>query len=175
VARASIARPDCKDFNVTRTALRAVSLVIGASFPLIGSAQNAVADRASVEAFFAKYVKLESSFDVKLADLYSDRAWIYVGSLSADGLTVKNMRFPGSEWKVLLPKLLPLARKTEDRDTFSNLRITTEGSKAKIEADRYSVGKCYTDRKYSMRVERQSDGSYLIMEERARGQDKSSC
>jgi hypothetical protein len=164
-----------KDIHVTRTAIRTALLLVGACYPLLGAAQTASADRASVEAFFAKYQKLGTTFDMKLADLYSDQAAIYPASLSKDGLTVKSMRLTGVQWKALLARALPLAKQVNDRDTYSNVRVSTEGAKAKIEADRYSNLKCYTDKHYSMRVERQSDGSYLIIEERMRMHEKSSC
>jgi hypothetical protein len=37
------------------------------------SAQTMLADRTGAEAFFAKYVALESAFDASLADLYSNQ------------------------------------------------------------------------------------------------------
>lgn len=160
---------------MTRIAIRTAFLLAATCFPLVGTAQSTLADSESVDAFFEKYVKLMANYDSKLADLYWDQAAIYPAELSADGTTVKSFRMTGAQYKALLPRVLPVARRMGELDVFTNVRITTEGSKARITADRYSSLKCYTDKHFSLRVERQSDGSYLIIEERGRSQEKSDC
>jgi hypothetical protein len=154
-----------------RTIIRAAVLAICAFSPLAMAVQSAQADKASVAAFFSRYTSLSNAFDAKVADLYSDEAVI---QLSSEG-TERTMQFTGAQYKKILPRAIPLAKSTGDRNKFSNVRISTQGTGATIEAHRYNEAKCYTDRQYVMRVERQPDGGYLIVEERAHTQSQSSC
>lgn len=75
----------------------------------------------------------------------------------------------------MVTNLMPLAKIRGDRSTYTNIKISVEGARAKIKADRYSVIKCYTDTGYYMIVERQPDERYLIVEEYLETQPQSDC
>jgi len=129
---------------------------------------------ADARAFFAKYVELGEAFDVALADLYSDGAVIRAERRYPNGEN-RAVQLTGQQWKALIVKAMPLAKKHEDRSTYSNLKVTVSGDRARIDADRYSERKCYTDSGYYMVIERQPDGTYLIVEEYSKTQPQSSC
>ena len=114
------------------------------------------------------------TYDEKVATLYSDDAVIRTYHRYPHGLE-RAMELSGSQWKALLVKAMPLAKAQADRSTYSNVEVSVTGSKAKIKANRYSVGKCYTDTEYFMVIERQSSGAYLIVEEYSETQPQSNC
>ena len=131
-------------------------------------------DTKAARAFFAEYVKLGDTYDEKVANLYSDGAVIRTYRRYPHGLE-RSMELSGSQWKALLVKAVPLAKAQADRSTYSNVEVSVTGPKAKIKANRYSVGKCYTDTEYFMVIERQSSGAYLIVEEYSETQPQSNC
>lgn len=132
------------------------------------------ADTADVKAFFKKFVELSDAYDVKVADLYSDEAKIRTYRRYPHGLK-RAMELTGAQWKELIKRVMPLAKMKGDRSTYTNIKISFNGAKAKIKADRYSVSKCYTDTGYYMILERQTDGRYMIIEEYTETQPQSDC
>jgi hypothetical protein len=152
-----------------------VAIVLACALcPALSGAQSVSADRASAEEFFAKYIALESAFDPALADLYSNSAVIRAYRRYPDG-TERSMSFSAGQWKALIAQGMPAAESMGDRSTYSNVRISIRGADARIEAHRYSVRKCYTDQRYYMLLQRQSNGEYLIVEEYAETQPESDC
>ena len=131
-------------------------------------------DTKAARAFFTKYVELGDRYDEKVANLYSDGAVIRTYRRYPHGLE-RAMELSGSQWKALLVKAMPLAKAQADRSTYSNVEVSVTGPKAKIKANRYSVGKCYTDTEYFMVIERQSSGAYLIVEEYSETQPQANC
>jgi hypothetical protein len=155
--------------------MRFVQAILILAFPLAPADVSAqTADSSAARAFFARYVALGEAYDDKVARLYSDRAVIRSYRRYPHGLE-RAIELSGSQWKRLLMKVMPLAKAQADRSTFSNIEVSTTGGRTKIEADRYSVRKCYTDTGYYMLIERQPDGGYLIVEEYSETQPQSNC
>ena len=148
-------------------------LTIVASLAVV-SVQADSTDTKAARAFFTKYIELGDRYDEKVANLYSDGAVIRTYRRYPYGLE-RSMELSGSQWKALLVKTMPLAKAQADRSTYSNVEVSVTGPKAKIKANRYSVGKCYTDTEYFMVIERQSSGAYLIVEEYSETQPQSNC
>ena len=148
-------------------------LTIVASLAVV-SVQADSTDTKAARAFFTKYIELGDRYDEKVANLYSDGAVIRTYRRYPHGLE-RAMELSGSQWKALLVKTMPLAKAQADRSTYSNVEVSVTGPKAKIKANRYSVGKCYTDTEYFMVIERQSSGAYLIVEEYSETQPQANC
>ncbi len=135
-------------------------------------ANNATEKSAVI--FFEKYISLGENFDEAVADLYSDSAKISAYRRYPHGLK-RAMELDGSKWKILIEKSMPLGKARGDISKFSNIKITLDGTKAKIKADRYSELKCYVDSGYYMVIERDKSGNYLIVEEYMETQPQSDC
>ena len=125
------------------------------------------------KAFFDNYVKLGENFDVSISDLYSDQAKIKANRIFPDGKN-KEIEFEGAKWKSIVKAALSKAKKKGDVMKFSNIKVTVEGSKATIKADRYSALKCYSDKAYYMVIEKNS-GKYQIVEEYVETHPQSKC
>lgn len=126
------------------------------------------------EDFFTQYVQLGNEFNPALADLYSTQALIRSYRVYPQGIE-RHMEVTGAQWKQFLVKVLPLAQAQNDKSTFSNIDITQISDGFKIQADRYSIRKCYVDTGYFMIVKPTSNGRLLIIEEYLETQPQSSC
>ena len=84
------------------------------------------------------------------------------------------MEMAGAQWKALIGALMPVARASNDRSEFTNVRVEPAGPPVRIRADRYLV-KCYRDLGYYMLIGRETDGALAIVEEYSETQPQSSC
>lgn len=126
------------------------------------------------EEFFQRFVETGHRFDPSVANLYADNASIRMYRRYPHGLE-RSMEMSGAEWKVLLHKVMPLARAKNDKSTYTNVRFVSLGGKVKITADRYAVRKCYTDPSYYLFIEKQPDGGYRVIEEYFETEPKPDC
>ncbi|MGR0305825.1 hypothetical protein [Acinetobacter beijerinckii] len=129
---------------------------------------------SSPKEFFNHYITLGDNFDPALADLYSDSAKIQTYRKYPHGLE-RSMELTGLQWKMLINKLMPIAKANDDRSKFSNIKIIPLDKKYKIKADRYSTQKCYTDNGYYMMVGSKESGELEIIEEYMETQPNSNC
>ena len=141
---------------------------------LASPATAGVVTQTEARVFFDNYVALGEAYDVGLADLYADDAVIRSERRYPNGEN-RAMQLSGRQWKALIVSVMPLAKARQDRSTYSNLKVSVSGKRARISADRYSELKCYTDPGYYMVIERQSDGEYRIVEEYSQTRPQSSC
>ena len=123
---------------------------------------------------FARYIQLSDSFDVALAQLYADDAKILIHRTYPGGLERK-MALSGMQWKQLIVHAMPLAKAQNDKSTFSNISVSRYENGYKIQADRYSNRKCYTDTGYYMVVMPDPFGRLRIIEEYSETQPQSDC
>lgn len=140
--------------------------------PTFLSANDATEEDA--KRFFEKYLKLGENFDESVADLYSDDAIIKMNRLYPNG-HMKKMELDGAKWKPLLKQSMPLGKARGDISKFSEIKIKTNGKRATIKANRYSVIKCYVDKGYYMIIEKDNKGIYRIIEEYMETQPQSDC
>ncbi len=124
--------------------------------------------------FFQKYIDLNDSFNLSVTELYSDTASIRAYRKYPHGLE-RTMELTGVQWKSLIIKAMPLAKKINDKSTFSNIIFSKKGNSFKIKADRYSESKCYLDKGYFMVIEPNNNGKLVIIEEYMETQPQSSC
>ncbi len=124
--------------------------------------------------FFSKYIHLGNTFDPSVVNLYDDGAQILAYRVYPHGLE-RNMELTGLQWKGLVKKVMPLAKAKNDKNTFSNVVITKTEDGFKIKADRYSVGKCYTDSGYYMVIKPNEAGNLMIVKEYMETKPLPSC
>jgi hypothetical protein len=148
------------------------------SFPLLVSlfilSGTVAAAPESPEEFFNRFVELGHRFDASVVDLYLDSASIKMYRRYPHGLE-RAMEVSGSEWKVMLRKIMPLARPKNDKSTYANVKFQSLGTKVKITAQRYAVRKCYTDPAYYLVIERQPGGAYGVVEEYFETEPRPDC
>jgi hypothetical protein len=94
-------------------------------------------------ALFKRYVALEQSFDPAVADLYADDAKIQNTRRYPSG-EVKVMSLPAAKYKALLRSVMPAAKARGDRNSYSDVKYTTESDGIRVSAKRYSELKKYT-------------------------------
>lgn len=133
----------------------------------------ALADERA-EAFFERYVALGNAFDASVAELCADDARIWSRKVDPHG-TEQTIEVSGQEWKALIQRAMPIARQVDDRNIYTNVRIARKGHGYRIEADRYSMRKCYSDPDYFMRIAPDEKGELRIVEESLRIQPESEC
>lgn len=104
-----------------------------------------------ISRFFEQYIKEAKEFDKSLIELYSDTAKITTNRVSLDGTVVK-MELDGIKYKQLLKTSLGLAKKRGDVSDYSDVRISIESGRAKINAIRYSKLKCSIDPEFQMEL-----------------------
>ncbi len=126
------------------------------------------------EHFFQKFITLAENFDPAIVNLYSEKAKIRSVRANPHG-QVEEMELSGAEWKALVPRVMPMAKSQNDKSTFSNVKISKQGNKFKIKADRYSERKCYTDHGYYLIIEPKASGELQIIEEYLETQPQSNC
>jgi hypothetical protein len=124
--------------------------------------------------FFEKYVKLGENFDESVAELYADSAKIKMNRLYPNG-QMRKMELDGAKWKPLVKQSMPLGKTRGDISKFSEIKITVNGKRVKIKANRFSVIKCYVDKGYYMIIEKDNKGIYRIIEEYMETQPQSDC
>jgi hypothetical protein len=117
---------------------------------------------------FEQYVKLEHSFDAKIADLYSDDALIQNKRKFLNG-EVKVLTIPASKYKEIIKEAMPFAKSRGDISTYSDVKYAVEGAKVRVTATRYSELKKYSS-PMSLLVSPNEKGEWLIYEELSESQ-----
>jgi hypothetical protein len=85
------------------------------------------------------------------------------------------MEMPGTEWKSLIRKVMPLARLKNDKSTYTSVKYTELGTRVKISALRYAVRKCYNDGGYYLMIDRTPEGRYAVIEEYFETEPRPDC
>ena len=117
----------------------------------------------SAEELFKLYVARSNAFDERLADLYADEAKIRILRGNPNGQAQK-ISFTGKEWKKMLRRVMPLAKKRGDTDKFSDVTYKNTEDGVCIKATRYSDLKKYSS-PISWLVRENKDGEWLIYAE----------
>ena len=115
------------------------------------------------QVLFNKYTTLSDRYDPAVADLYADDAQIVAHRRYPTGQK-RHMQLDGRQYKTLLRRVMPLARQTSDRSTYSDVDYAIEGNAVRINSTRYSVRKQYTS-PHSLLVRPDINGDWLIYEE----------
>jgi hypothetical protein len=117
-------------------------------------------DAEEVRAFFDEYVKRSNAFDASVADLYAPAGRI---STLRDGS--KTMEMTGTQLKELIPRVMPLAKRRGDTNTFDEVKVAPRGDDAyRVTATRTPAIKCVPDPDFHLDVAK-VDGTWRIVEE----------
>ncbi len=154
--------------------IRQVPLILLLATLPLSANEPLPADADSARAFFDRHNALGDAFDVALADDYADTAVIKSERVYQHGLK-RDIEVSAAQWKMLINTGMELSRARGDRSEYSQVRVETDGQRATVRATRYSVLRCYEDPDYYQVLERQVDGSYLIVEMFMRTQAWSDC
>ncbi len=146
---------------------------IGIIVFLLPFSANAATEKQYMD-FFKKYESLGQAYDASVSELYSDKAVLRALRKMPDGKN-RILQMDGSKWKSAIKDTMEIAKQRGDQSEFSNISVSVDGNRAKISASRYSTIKCFTDNKYYMQVEEQSDGTLQIIEEFFESPVESSC
>jgi hypothetical protein len=114
--------------------------------------------------FFERYIALDGAFDPEFVTLYSDDTRVRFTRHLPTG-QAQEIVVDGAQWKNLLIKLLALAKARNDRSEYRDPRYDREGDKLRIRADRYSLRKCYWDKRFYILLTRRPNGAVYIEEQ----------
>lgn len=128
------------------------------------------ADEAeNVHEFFGEFVKRANAFDSGIIELYSPNARVIT---LRDGS--QKLALTGAQWKQLLIRVLPIAKKRGDVSTFKDIEVNPHGDGFRITAVRTSAIKCVSDPNYHLDVVRMQD-RWMIVEEYTETVSLSQC
>jgi len=130
---------------------------------IFGATASTEGSETAARQLFERYVALGQAYDTRLADLYADDALIRNKRTYPTG-EVRELTMPAPRYKTLIREAMPLAKTRGDRNTFSNVRYTTEAGRVRIRASRFSELKNYTS-PISLLVGPSPTGPWLIYEE----------
>lgn len=137
---------------------------------LIALAPAAHAGEAEdVREFFIDFVKRTNAFDAGVADLYSSGARIITLRDGTDRLEMT-----GSQWKELLIRTMPIAKKRGDTSTFDDVEVFAQGDGFRVTATRTPAVKCVPDKNYHLDVVHLA-GSWRVVEEYTETVSLSKC
>jgi hypothetical protein len=153
-----------------KTKLIILFIIVSASISIRAGTNN----ESSALLFFNNYIQLGETFDSTVAELYSDQAKVTMLRRYPHGLK-RTMELNGIQWKMLIKISMPLGKAKGDISKYKNIEVQENGNKIKIEANRYSVLKCYTDTGYYMIIEKSKNDKYYIVEEYMETQPESNC
>jgi hypothetical protein len=146
--------------------LRALFVLLLAWFSIVLLTPLAHADEDSVaraRSLFDRYVALGAAYDVAVADLYADSAFIKNTRRSPDG-QARTMTMPALTYKSLIRQVMPQAKQAGDLSTYSEVKFVPDGDRVRIEATRYSELKKYSS-PFLLVVGPAENGTWLILEE----------
>lgn len=137
------------------------------AFALVPVAQ---ADEAeNVREFFGEFVKRANAFDSGIVELYSPNARVIT---LRDGS--QKLELTGAQWKQLLVRFLPIAKKRGDISKFQNVKVFPHGDGFRVSAVRTSSVKCVSDPNYHLDVV-QTEDRWMIVEEYTETVSLSQC
>ncbi len=122
-----------------------------------------------VREFFKTFVEKANAFDTGIVDLYSPNARI---ATLRDG--TERLELSGAQWKQLLVRFMPVAKKRGDTSTFEDINVSPHGDGFRVTATRTSAIKCVSDPNYHLDVV-QKDGSWVVVEEYTETVSLSQC
>lgn len=130
-------------------------------------------DKAVLD-FFNNYQVLNQKYDPKLADYFSDDAWVIVTTYGDESESIEKTK--GSKVKKIMADAMKYAKASFSTDKYSNVRVKDLGSQQYlITADRFSIEKCYLDKEFSITVKRKNDQNFIITQQTGSNINPSKC
>ncbi len=120
---------------------------------------------AQAKELFDRYVALDKAFDPAIADLYSDEAKIAITRISPEG-EKRTSEIPASKYKDQIRLAMSMAKITEDKTAYTEVKYAQDGERVRITCVR-SSGSLDPASALSLLVGPAPDGKWLIFEELA--------
>jgi hypothetical protein len=137
------------------------ALVALTVLPAAPAAAGTIADG---KAFITAYIVLSNNYRASLGDLYADDAALRLTARLPDG-TSREVSLSGAQYKAMLPRVIPLARRRGEQVQFSDIRYTSEGEdRLRITALRHALADGYSV-PHVMVIVRDGLGRWVIVEE----------
>ncbi len=154
---------------------KTIKLCLFAVLSLSGQASLAVNNNdKNVLDFFQLYMDLNQRFDPALANYFSDDALAVVTKYGEDIETIEKIK--GVKIKKYMVDGMKYAKASVNSDKYSNIRVKDLGDRQYlIQADRYSIDKCYMDNDFSLTVQRTDKNSFIIKNLTSSSVDVSRC
>lgn len=153
---------------------RFMKLCLSGALLLATQASLAVNNNKDVLDFFNLYLEMNQRYDPTLAKYYSDDAWVVVTKYGDDTEMIEKIR--GRKVKTIIADGMKYAKASFDSDKYSNIRVKDLGSSQYlIQADRYSIQKCYLDKEFSLTVKRADKNNFLITNQTTSNISGSTC
>jgi hypothetical protein len=124
--------------------------------------------------FFKQYITLCNNIDIEIRTLYFDDARIHASLHTAQGLE-RILDVTGAQWKELIVELETKAKEKGYISEYRNVTISQEADTIRIKADRHSVLKCFTDKKFYLVIKRDENNKFKILEEYMETKRGSDC
>jgi hypothetical protein len=112
---------------------------------------------------FAQYFALEQAYDPRVADLYTDDAFIKTRHKPPMG-EARDVTIPAPEYKTRLRQHMAVAQARGDRSSYANVTYTPEGAFVRIDASRLMDPRKNAS-PITLRVGQSPSGRWLIYEE----------
>ena len=114
-----------------------------AVFLLAGCTQTPDSEPASAEgegfeaarALFERFVSLGNDYDAGIAELYAESAEILLIQERGGG-ELRKVSVAGTDFKELLPRILPRAEQDGEQNTYSEVTYAADGERVRISAQR---------------------------------------
>jgi hypothetical protein len=126
-------------------------------------AESDTAEIRQAKSLFDQYIRMESGFDPRIADLYSEDAVIRNTRKYPDG-TSRVIAIPAKQYKQLVRTLMPIAKQHGDTSVYTDSTFSSEGDGVRIKASRYPNLKNY-ESPISILVRPDKSGEWRITEE----------
>jgi tetratricopeptide (TPR) repeat protein len=118
---------------------------------------------ARAQALLETYEALGGAYDESIAELYADDAIIEMARLKPSG-EMERMRISGIDHKKLVPEIMAGARERGEEHSFSNVQLSVEGTRVRINCSRRS-SVTGSETPHTMVVGPDANGEWLILEE----------
>ena len=105
----------------------AAAIKVNAADPSVNNAQK----------LFEKYMKLETSFDPQVADLFALSAIIQTTRKFPNG-EERSAKITADQYRALMRVAMPLAKAQGDKNTYSQISYTPEGDRVLVKCQRQS-------------------------------------
>lgn len=118
---------------------------------------------------FEEIVERANNFDASVVDFYSDEARIVTLRNGTD-----KQEMSGAQWKELVRRVMPVAERIGDTNTYEAVSVTPHGDGFRVTAVRTSALKCVEDPSYHLDLVK-ADGSWKVVEEYSETVSLSRC
>ena len=147
--------------------LLAAGLLVSGCSQMTGDEAPGIAAESfdAARALFDRFVVLGNDYDSGIAELYAEDAEILLIQ-KKDGGEVRKVSVAGSDFKELVPRILPRAEQAGEQNTYSEVTYTDAGAeRVRIDAQRTATPHGFTVPHILVVGPSPAEGEWLIYEE----------